>query len=739
MAESKKALQTQTYESRCSGTYGSHYILKLIVTENSIDTDTNKSNITIKVTNQSEGNTWGNYGYANPTKIYVNDAERAYNNPTTDYRNQKENVLCEWTGDITHNDNGEKEISVRAEFSSTATHLSGGSVSGKIKLTTIPRASTVTANDSNIDSISNIVITRASDSFTHTLKYSFGDLSGTIVTKTNLTTVPFKVPTSFYTQIPNAKSGKCTITCETYNSDKLIGTKDTTFTAIANEELCKPLLSASAIDINDYTIQLTGDNNKLVNGYSNAQVTYSANPRNNATLTSVTVNGISASSPTIINKIMTGTITVVATDSRGYSTTVIIEKELINYIPLSVNPNFYRTQPTNGQVSLSFSGNYFNDNFGQVANTLVLTWSYRIKGQGDYIHGGVLEQGKHYVIDGNTFHSGTGSYPSPFIVGENFDYRNNYEFILYYTDKLISTGVQQAVTKGNPILWWNAKNAGENGDKFILNCENDSDCGFVGQLNGEEKGRIFFDKWGEALICGSGSNIVFRPNGAANYEKQAYVDPNGNFVFTGELISNSGYVKKYYGNQIGFNDAIHEGYYSIAGSNVDGAPYSGNIYGKLTTDINNCTTYNGSNNWIWQTFMDTYGNGFRRQRINAGAWSEWKLISRMTTNKEKLITSPVYSTGIGNVVGVRMSAYANQFDLLCVRVSNNNGDEGQWLTIPYGGNEYYYFNITMLGSWYFRGYIKVVGNEWLDFCVREVSGYDVKKITVSDVIGIRLV
>lgn len=610
------ALQTKTFENTCNGAYGSHYKLKITVIENSASTDTNKSNITIIVTCKSDSNTYGNFGYENPTKIYVNGVERAYNNPTTDYRNQRENTLCTWTGDIEHNEDGAKEITVSASFSSSSPHLSNGSVSGNIKLTTIPRASTVTATDSNIGSISNIVIIRASDNFTHTIKYNFGNLSGIIATKTNLTTIPFQVPTTFYSQIPSFKNGVCTITCETYNEDKLIGTKTTTFIATASEELCKPTLSANAVDINETTIALTGDSNKLVSGYSNAQVTYNASAKNSATLKSVTVNGVSVSSPAIINGITTGTITVVATDSRGYSTTVNINKTLINYIPLSVNPNFYRTSPTTGQVSLSFSGNYFNNTFGQVANTLQLTWSYRVKGQGDFIHGGVLEKDKHYKISGNTFYSGNGSSQSPFIIGANFDYKTNYEFILYYTDKLVSTGVQKTVPRGEYILGWNADKVRVNG-KLEVNDENDTSLKLYAK--NIEQARLRANTSGIAILSASNS-IYLRPQGSTNSAGQVIIDSNGN------IYSNNGNIKKYWGTN-NFDNALTEGYYQIVGQNVTGAPYQGYIYGKLIVDVNDCTYFKGTNNWIWQRFIDTSGREYLRWRINAYEWEEWRMIT----------------------------------------------------------------------------------------------------------------
>lgn len=75
-----------------------------------------------------------------------------------------------------------------------------------------------------------ITISRASSSFTHTLTYSFGNTSGTIITKTTATSVKWTPPLSLASQIPNATSGTCTITCTTYNGNTNIGSKTCTLT-----------------------------------------------------------------------------------------------------------------------------------------------------------------------------------------------------------------------------------------------------------------------------------------------------------------------------------------------------------------------------------------------------------------------------------------------------------------------------------------------------------------------------
>lgn len=96
-------------------------------------------------------------------------------------------------------------------------------VSGTHTLTTIPRASSVSATAVNLGSATTVSISRASSSFTHTLTYSFGSATGTIATKTSSTSVSWTPPLSLANQIPSATSGTCTITCTTYNGSTSIG------------------------------------------------------------------------------------------------------------------------------------------------------------------------------------------------------------------------------------------------------------------------------------------------------------------------------------------------------------------------------------------------------------------------------------------------------------------------------------------------------------------------------------
>ena len=379
----------------------------------------------------------------------------------------KDNTLYLGTKDytVTHNTDGSKTAGVSASFSSSDFTPHSGSASGDLTLTTIPRASSVTATNADIGSATSININRASSSFTHTLKYSFGSLSGTIVTKTSQTSYGWTVPTTFYAQIPNAASGQCTITCETYSGNTLIGTKTTTFTATANQELCKPDISGTVVDINTDTIALTGDNTKFIKYYSNASVSWEATAKNSASIVRVYVNSeITTTSPKVINGITTNQIPLSALDTRGYRTAITKNLDMVDYIPLTVQVSFFRTEPTTGRVSLEFDGNYFNSSFGQVSNTLTLKWYYKLKDSDTWTLGGTLVNGTDYVISNNTFHSGSGVYTDSIVIGSNFDYQKAYDFKFEFVDELESHTIEQTVSKGIPIVNWDEDHFNVNGD-----------------------------------------------------------------------------------------------------------------------------------------------------------------------------------------------------------------------------------------------------------------------------------
>ena len=359
---------------------------------------------------------------------------------------------------IAHNPDGSKSFTISG-FSGWI-YASGNTYASSqtFTLPTIPRASSVSCSTADIGSNATISISRASSSFTHTLTYSFGSLSGTIATKTSSTSVSWTIPTTFYAQIPNDKSGTGTITCDTYNGSTLIGSKPTYFTATVNESASKPTLNPTAVDVNTTTTALTGDSSKFIKYYSNASVSTGASARNSATLTSQKITcgakSISSASGTI-NAVESGSFTFSATDSRGYPATQTVNKTLIDYIKLTCSLNA-GAPTTDGVATLKISGNYWNGTFGALANTLTVQYRYKTQG-GSYGSWTTVTATK----SSNTYNA------TATISG--LDYRTTYVFQARAIDKLATVNTDEQARRTTPIFDWSKDDFNINGTLKVNN------------------------------------------------------------------------------------------------------------------------------------------------------------------------------------------------------------------------------------------------------------------------------
>lgn len=348
----------------------------------------------------------------------------------------------------THNNDGTGTCYISGSVKApTGTSQEGASVSGNrtVELDTIPRASSVTATAANIGSTTTISIARNSSNFTHTLKYSFSGLTDTIESKTTSTSYKWTVPTSFYAKIPNAKNGSCTITCETYNGNTLVGSKTTTFTATAAESDCKPTLSPTVKDTNSATVALTGDANKLVKYYSTASTDSNAASRNSATLKSQKTTAGSRSVTTetgAFANVESNSFTFTATDSRGYTTTSTKSVTMVNYIKLSCSMD-NRRFTTDGVISFTAKGNYFNSSFGATNNTLAVSYRYReLDGAyGDWV---------------SVSHNASSNSFTASVSIEGLDYQKKYVIQARAVDKLATIASSEITMSCIPVFDWDA-------------------------------------------------------------------------------------------------------------------------------------------------------------------------------------------------------------------------------------------------------------------------------------------
>lgn len=416
------------------------------------ETDINKSNNTsyvqLSISATTTGQTYNNAGTA-----YVNCTLTGQNNtysiPKTNFKISKNTtkvIYSDKIGPFVHNSDGSlNPIQISASTYITSNY--SPSASTTCNMSKIARKSTISATNAEIEGNAVITINAQDGSFDHTLSYSFGNLSGTI--QTGLSggggiALSWPIPSSFYSQIPNSKSGTCTITCTTYSGSTNLGSNSTTINVSCNETKCKPTISATIVDVNQTTVDLTGDSSKLVRYKSTARITPSATAKNNASISKKTVDGTTVSNYIDIANVSKNSFTIGATDSRNFSNSINKTATMINYVQLTCNARAEREDQTSSIVNLFYSGNYFNGSFGATNNILTMSWKYREKGASDseWITGGTLSP----TISGNT-------YSGSIQCGTSFDYQKNYEFMIEYADKIEATRqLTVPLSKGQGVL-----------------------------------------------------------------------------------------------------------------------------------------------------------------------------------------------------------------------------------------------------------------------------------------------
>ena len=341
-----------------------------------------KNTSTISWTLKGSGSASG-YVMSGAFKAVINGVTVYNSEPRIELRNTT--TVASGTATIAHNSDGTKSFSLSCE-AGIYTYAVSATASGTHTLTTIPRASTISATNANMGSASTITITRASSSFTHTLTYSFGNATGTIATKTTSTSVSWTPTLTLANQIPNAVSGKCTITCKTYSGTTEVGSKTCTMTLTVPSSVKPTITSLTAARV-DGTVPTSWE--IYVQSKSKATLTINgAAGAYGSTISSYSITGggysSTASSFTtgFLNTSGTITFTASVTDSRGrVSANATVTITVVAYSAPSFSK--YISQRCNSAGTASDSGTYVKStvNFSYAScsskNTITTATYYR--------------------------------------------------------------------------------------------------------------------------------------------------------------------------------------------------------------------------------------------------------------------------------------------------------------------------------------------------------------------------
>lgn len=301
---------------------------------------------------------------------------------------------------------------------------------------------------------------RVPKGFYYTLEYNFGDLTGTIISDTTETQIFWEIPTAFIDEMGDATSIKsCEITCSTYyyelvydgrgsyggggwsREKVLVGGNPTSIdiNILKDVNLDGPLFNPTVVDVNNATVALTGDNTKLIKYFSNATTTSGATGQQGAIITSEqVVNGgtVIKSNTGTFNKVESPVFDFTATDSRGTTTKTQYTAKMVDYSKLTCNI-LVSTPSVAGNATVVIEGNYFNDSFGAVNNTLTVEYMRYDGGGWQTVE--VEPSGSNYRAE--------------FTIS-GLDYQVLYTFKARATDKLMTITSAEVQSIGKPVYDW---------------------------------------------------------------------------------------------------------------------------------------------------------------------------------------------------------------------------------------------------------------------------------------------
>ena len=355
----------------------------------------------------------------------------------TDY---KEHTFASGTLEVSHNADGSKTLTVSAfsgQVWKDSGYLTATAAAQSFQLAAIPRATTPGIGGVTMGETAHISLPRASSGFTHTLRYVFSGAAETIAAGV-ATGYDWLVPESLAAQIPDAASGKGTLTCETYSGSTLIGTKSVTFTASVPGSMKPTVLSGWATVSYDNSGTAAENIAAWVQGYSKAKATFDGSK-----VTCRQGAGVSKFSITYLGKTTEGnpcrtetisttgaTVRCTVTDSRGLTAWEDFNIALLEYAPPAlVGADLFRSDgegtAADGGVHIAGVARARYSELGGL-NSVTLKGYWKSVG-GSYGAGETLTVGAVGLVTGNVEISTDRSYIALLVLTDNLGNSARYE------------------------------------------------------------------------------------------------------------------------------------------------------------------------------------------------------------------------------------------------------------------------------------------------------------------------
>lgn len=271
--------------------------------------------------------------------LTIDGTATAITSPAINNSGGRTTLLGNASKTVSHNSDGTRNVTISATFNLNAT-ISGTkynsiTASATVQLDTIPRASgfTLSASSVNLGSTIGVTVTRYSSSFTHRLRYSWGQTSGTIATGVG-TSYTWTVPLSLANGIPNGTSGTCFITVDTMSGSTVIGSVTKSFTGTVPANI---LPTISAITLSDPSNTVPEAWGVYVKGKSTLNVVTTAAGAYGSRIASYSVraNGATYNGANVTTGVLAQAgalyVVVTVTDTRGRTATQSVAYTVEDY------------------------------------------------------------------------------------------------------------------------------------------------------------------------------------------------------------------------------------------------------------------------------------------------------------------------------------------------------------------------------------------------------------------------
>lgn len=338
---------------------------------------------------------------------------------------------------ISHDADGSKTISVSASFSGSNSGYYApitGSCSGTVKLTTIPRASSISIDSPSIECGNTINIngSSASKNFTHKIYATWNGKTSelTTISGTLTPTFSYTIPTAWEKDLPNSTSGIATFTLETFSGSNSVGSKSVNATIKVRSSVVPSIDSIKITDANSVCAgigQIVQSQSRLKFAiiYSGAQgstvtsvsTKFEGQTYNNSSFTTGTVQG-------------SGSISYTTTiyDSRGRSSQISGKVTVSAYNPpklTNVTAKRANSSYTVDEASGTYALLHFKVGFTSLSNKNVTSFYIQYRASSASSWTKINSWANNYTLEqdykaGNLFTSTTTTYEIAFGVKDKF-------------------------------------------------------------------------------------------------------------------------------------------------------------------------------------------------------------------------------------------------------------------------------------------------------------------------------